>query len=133
MIALQLPATTHRSRKSGGVPVIIPVTTNLSTLQKLTENLAGLILSGGGDLDPFHFGEEPVIGMGKITPERDYYELELTRLFLASNKPILGICRGMQVLNIVAGEQYGKIFILKFIIPYSNMLRKLPNFILLMG
>ena len=42
--------------EAGGVPVIIPVTTNLSTLQKLTENLAGLILSGGGDLDPFHFG-----------------------------------------------------------------------------
>lgn len=89
--------------KAGGVPVIIPVTTNLSTLQKLTENLAGLILSGGGDLDPVHFGEEPALGMGKITPERDYCELELARLFLASHKPILGICRGMQVLNIVAG------------------------------
>lgn len=89
--------------KCGGVPVIIPVTTNLSTLENLSAKICGLILTGGGDLDPAHFGEEPAIGMGKITPERDHYELELTKIFLASHKPLLGICRGMQVLNIAAG------------------------------
>jgi putative glutamine amidotransferase len=89
--------------KCGGLPVILPTTTNKSTLEALNKKISGLILSGGGDLDPTYFGEEPAIGLGRITPERDYYELELAKLFLAAHKPILGICRGMQVLNIAAG------------------------------
>lgn len=89
--------------KCGGLPVILPLTTNRSTLESLCQKISGLILSGGGDLDPTHFGEEPAIGLRRISPERDYFELELTKLFLAVNKPILGICRGMQVLNIAAG------------------------------
>jgi len=102
----RLTVTRYYSRaveKCGGVPVILPITAELSTLQQVSAKLDGLLLTGGGDIDPLHFGEEPVVGMGQITPERDYYELELTKIFLSDHKSVLGICRGMQVLNIAAG------------------------------
>lgn len=89
--------------KAGGIPIILPITKNLAVLYALSRKLDGLILAGGGDVDPIHFGEEPVIGMERISPERDFYELELVKIFLNQLKPILGICRGMQVLNIGAG------------------------------
>ncbi len=65
--------------------------------------IRGLILSGGGDVDPYFFGEEPLSGCGEISPLRDKMELELTKLALEAKMPILGICRGAQVLNIALG------------------------------
>lgn len=65
--------------------------------------LDGLVLSGGGDLDPFYFGQEPAPGLGAVSPRRDAFELAVTRLCLAELKPILGICRGHQLLCVAAG------------------------------
>jgi putative glutamine amidotransferase len=65
--------------------------------------LRGLVLSGGGDVDPYFFGEEPFPGCGEISPLRDEMELELARLALDAKLPVLGICRGAQVLNIALG------------------------------
>ncbi|MHB1418723.1 MAG: gamma-glutamyl-gamma-aminobutyrate hydrolase family protein [Bacillota bacterium] len=63
----------------------------------------GLLLSGGVDLDPFLFGEEPQPGMGRICPPRDAAEIALVREALALDKPLLAICRGIQVMNVAAG------------------------------
>src|SRR5690606_17373100 len=65
--------------------------------------LDGLIISGGGDMNPILFNEEPLPQLGNVTPERDSSELELVNHMLASDKPILGICRGHQVLNVALG------------------------------
>lgn len=87
---------------AGGIPVLLPPVA-ASCCPALHQKLDGLILSGGVDLDPAAFGEEPRIGLGEITPERDAFELALTKVFLATPKPILAICRGLQLLNVAAG------------------------------
>jgi len=87
---------------AGGIPVILPVLAPEKAPEVL-EHLQGLLLSGGVDLDPSHYGEDPLPGLGKVTPERDAFELALARRALAAGVPVLGICRGVQVLNVAAG------------------------------
>ncbi|RKD26743.1 hypothetical protein BEP19_16205 [Ammoniphilus oxalaticus] len=96
-------ANIHAIEASGGVPIVIPYMEHARTVETLAENLAGLLLTGGGDIDPFLFGEEPRQQLGSITPERDWLEAILIKHFLKAKKPILGICRGAQILNVVAG------------------------------
>lgn len=67
------------------------------------ERLDGLLLSGGGDVDPAHFGQRPSPRLGAVDRERDAWELALARGALAAGLPVLGICRGAQVLNVAAG------------------------------
>lgn len=66
------------------------------------EQLDGLLLPGGGDIDPSFYGEQN-LGSKNIDKERDQFEIELTRRFFAEDKPILGICRGAQLLNVALG------------------------------
>ena len=65
--------------------------------------LDGLILTGGGDLDPAGYGAEPDPRTSRVHPERDQAELELLAAALAAGLPVLGICRGMQLLNVARG------------------------------
>ena len=68
----------------------------------LADDCDGLLVPGGADVDPVRYGQENTASRG-IDPERDRDEIELIRRFLAMDKPILGICRGEQVLNIALG------------------------------
>ena len=88
--------------KSGGLPLLLPDVSPLDMILKHCDLIDGLILAGGVDVDPRYFGEQPT-GTQEITPERDNYEMIITGEFLARDKPILAICRGLQVLNICAG------------------------------
>lgn len=88
---------------SGGIPVIVPYYKQEESISELVYSLDGLLLTGGGDIDPTLFGEEPIPQLGSITPERDWLEGILIKKFLTTKKPILGICRGCQILNITAG------------------------------
>lgn len=88
---------------AGGVPIIIPAILSENSTKSLLKSIDGLILSGGVDVDPLLFGEEPQPNMGEICPARDEFELNLTRLALVQDLPLLAICRGLQVLNIAAG------------------------------
>lgn len=107
----KLVVTRHYSdwiQEEGGLPLIIPyISTDLAQQQQIieeyTKRLDGLLLSGGGDIDPTLFGEEPLPGLGPITPERDQLEVALAQEMLKHNRPILAICRGAQILNIAAG------------------------------
>lgn len=89
--------------QAGGIPLAIPSNIAKSSLNDLVRKIDGLLLSGGDDVNPLLFNEEPHVNMGEVDPYRDELELEVTKIALESKKPILGICRGMQVINIVSG------------------------------
>ena len=77
--------------------------TPLSNLPALVKTLDGLILSGGVDVDPRLYGQEPTPRCGPLDPVRDRMEMALLREVLGSRLPILAICRGMQILNVALG------------------------------
>lgn len=89
--------------RAGGVPLVLPYTVDENEIEQLVDRIDGLLLTGGGDIDPTLFGEEPLPGLGSICPERDTLEMALIRRMLDNDKPIFGICRGCQILNIAAG------------------------------
>jgi len=88
---------------AGGAPVLIPPNLDEGALRAIYERLDGLLLAGGGDLDPKHYGEAIHEKCGQIDKARDTVELTLARWALAEGLPVLGICRGIQVLNVAAG------------------------------
>jgi putative glutamine amidotransferase len=86
--------------RAGGLPVLLPPIEDISGV---LPRLDGLVLSGGGDIDPALYGAPRIPATGPANPARDSAELELCRGALASGLPLLGICRGLQVINVALG------------------------------
>lgn len=87
--------------RSGGIPIVIPISNDEDYLKDIARQIDGLLLSGGADMDPFLSGQRADARTGRISPERDNQELFLLDYFYKnSNKPILGICRGLQLMNV---------------------------------
>ncbi len=89
--------------EAGATPVVIPPFEDRDALANIPGLVDGLLLSGGGDLNPLFVGEEPVPRIGNVNYKRDLAELLLTRLAYDRQIPILGICRGMQILTVALG------------------------------
>ncbi|MGE5417401.1 MAG: gamma-glutamyl-gamma-aminobutyrate hydrolase family protein [Acidobacteriota bacterium] len=89
--------------RAGGVPVIIPYVCTPEAVAAYVKSCDGFIFSGGGDIDPSFWLEEPRPGLGEVDPSRDLFEITLAREVLVADKPALFICRGIQLLNVVLG------------------------------
>jgi putative glutamine amidotransferase len=87
----------------GAIPVLLPRASGPIGARELLEAVDGLVLQGGVDMSPRHYGEEPVRPEWGGDPVRDQYEIELVHLALEMDKPLLGVCRGAQVLNVALG------------------------------
>lgn len=93
--------------KAGGVPFIIPPYEEKEPLLNTLNHLDGILLTGGGDINPLFMGEEPVNELHSINYRRDRQELLLTRLAADRQIPVLGICRGIQIMTAAFG---GKLY-----------------------
>lgn len=89
--------------KAGGNGIILPPVVDEVIVNSYLSICQGFIFTGGGDIDPFYWGEEPSPAVRKINPLRDKFEMMLATKVLGGVKPVLGICRGCQVLNVADG------------------------------
>jgi microsomal dipeptidase-like Zn-dependent dipeptidase/GMP synthase-like glutamine amidotransferase len=92
---------------AGGIPVIIPPYEQTDILADQLDNLDGIIFSGGGDINPLYLGEEPIRELHGVTPVRDAQELLLAKLAYDRQIPMLGICKGIQIIAAALG---GKLY-----------------------
>jgi len=91
-------------RLAGGVPIIIPVTSDDDQIAAILGVIDGLVMTGGEDFDPLKwYNEEPIRSLGSVAPERDEFDVKLVRAAVAKGIPVLGVCRGMQLINIAFG------------------------------
>lgn len=98
-----LPGYMEGITEAGGIPIMLPLTEDSDTMQRLVDTCDGFLLTGGHDVTPALYGEEPSPLCGECCPERDRMEAVLLADALAKDKSILGICRGIQFLNAVLG------------------------------
>lgn len=88
--------------KAGGIPLLIPVNSS-EYAKEVIQYLDGILLSGGEDVHPLFYGEPPLTKLQTLSPERDRWELELFKQAMKKNIPLLGICRGSQIINVALG------------------------------
>ena len=96
-------AYTKAILKAGGIPLMIPLGLDEPELRALLKHLDGVLLSGGGDINPQRFDAVPHPKIFGVSSERDRLEISLTYIALELDKPLLAICRGVQVLNVALG------------------------------
>lgn len=87
-------------REAGALPIILPLGGGEEAADAWAQRCDALLLSGGPDVDPVRYGELTLTCCEAISPLRDDMELSLARRMVALNKPVLGICRGIQALNV---------------------------------
>lgn len=98
-----LPGYLEGVIEAGGLPVMLPLTADPELLEQLAETVDGVLLTGGHDVSPALYGQSPISACGACCPARDEMERLLLSLLWERDKPILGICRGIQFLNAALG------------------------------
>jgi putative glutamine amidotransferase len=89
--------------RAGGVPILLPVVNHEACILAQIESCSGFVFPGGNDIHPKYYASEAHLNLGDINSRVDEYQLKLIRSALESQKPILGICRGAQLLNVACG------------------------------
>ncbi len=98
-----LPGYLNAIIKAGGVPFILPLTCDNDVIKKSVERIDGLVMTGGQDVNPSLYGEKIHEKCGSISDERDNFEMILLEEASKQNMPMLGICRGLQIINVFFG------------------------------
>jgi putative glutamine amidotransferase len=90
-------------QEAGGIPLLLPPHLDRPALDTLWSRLDGVLLTGGGDVDPMRFGEAPHPTVAEVSEARDRLEIEVVERAVDQRRPLLAICRGIQVLNVALG------------------------------
>lgn len=98
-----LPGYMKAIESVGGAPMMLPLTTDSVVISRLVNLCSGIVIPGGQDVSPAVYDEEPIFDLGETSPELDEMEDVLLREALFQNKPVLGICRGIQFINAALG------------------------------
>ena len=88
---------------AGGIPVVLPLTEEEQVLRQLANDVDGFLMTGGQDVSPALYGEERLDSCGETLPVRDGMESRIFQLCLERDVPVLGICRGIQLMNVLLG------------------------------
>lgn len=98
-----LPGYMKGIEEAGGIPVMLPLTSEEIILQQIVQTFDGFLFTGGQDVSPSLYGREKSRFCGECSIQRDQMEQRMLRFLLQIDKPILGICRGIQILNAALG------------------------------
>lgn len=98
-----LPGYMDAVLEAGGVPIMLPLSRDYDVINAVAEKCDGFLFSGGHDVSPMLYNENKSDKCGKISFERDCEEQMLFDIALRDNKPVLGICRGIQLINVLLG------------------------------
>lgn len=98
-----LPGYLEGLRSAGALPLILPLTDQPNELDRILGLCSGFLLTGGQDVDPALYGQKPSPACGRPCPARDRMEAGLLERALRADRPLLGICRGLQFLNVFLG------------------------------
>ena len=98
-----LPGYMQGLEAVGGIGMMLPLTDDAAMLKDIVDRVDGLLLTGGNDVAPVLYGETKETFCGENDPRRDRMEARLIELALQADKPVFGICRGLQILNVVLG------------------------------
>ncbi len=90
--------------KGGGLPIVIPVTNDYAVLRSILESCDGLLMSGGDDINPMFLDEDPIAQLDSVNTHRDRYDLALLRIAHSLCMPVMGICRGEQLMGVAFGS-----------------------------
>ncbi len=90
-------------RYAGGLPFLLPLIKSSSAIEEYVALCDGFLFCGGADITPLLFGQEPVNGIGETNIRLDIFQIRFMKKVLESQKPVLAICRGMQILNVACG------------------------------
>lgn len=93
--------------KAGGIPVLIPINDDMESIKVYSNKIHGIIFTGGEDISPLNYNENPLKEVQCINEERDKFELELFKEVYQKDISILGICRGIELINVALG---GKLY-----------------------
>ncbi len=114
----------------GGFPLLLPVKGDTDLWIESARALDGYLFTGGGDIAPSRYGEETLHCCGEISPLRDEMELGLLNAVLPTGKPVLGICRGIQLLNVgLGGTLYQDIYLQNAQTIQQQHTQKLPDYL----
>lgn len=113
---------------AGGIPVLLPVSEDLRLVKESVDRVDAVFLTGGGDLNPMLWGERSMSRLPPVSPRRDAFDIAVAEYALKeTNKPVLGVCRGEQIMNYVMGgtmhvdlEDAGKLFHSMQFIPLTD-------------
>jgi putative glutamine amidotransferase len=100
----------------GALPIVLPVEVSVNAMEELLDQLDGVVFSGGGDIETERFNGQPHEKVYDVNPERDQMEIDVAELVLCRKMPFLGICRGIQLLNVTLGGTL-----------YTHILDQLPG------
>jgi putative glutamine amidotransferase len=98
-----MPSYIQAIKAAGGIPLLIPLGLSEEELQVIFQHLDGVLVPGGGDIEPHFYNGRTDVTLNGVDRERDQTELFMARAAIEKRKPILGICRGIQVLNVALG------------------------------
>lgn len=89
--------------KVSGIPIMIPVISNLDLIEEYINICDGFLFTGGMDINPFYYNMPPSVNLAEFNNSLDWFQLTLMKKVIESKKPFLAICRGIQILNIACG------------------------------